>query len=50
MEECYFLDCNFTKSSTPPWLFFTVFKLYKWHQIAQSITYVYIIEVYFDTR
>ena len=31
--------CNFTKSSTPPWLLFTFFKLYKWYQIAQSITY-----------
>ena len=31
--------CNFTKSNTPPWLLFTFFKLYKWYQIAQSITY-----------
>ena len=31
--------CNFTKSITPPWVFFTFFKLYKWCQIAQSITY-----------
>ena len=30
--------CNFTKSNTPPWVFFTFFKLYKWHQIAQRIT------------
>ena len=30
--------CNFTKSSTPPWVFFTFFKLYKWYQIAQNIT------------
>ena len=27
--------CNFTKISTPPWVFFTFFKLYKWYQIAQ---------------
>ena len=27
-----------TKSNTPPWVFFTFFKLYKWYQIAQSIT------------
>ena len=27
------------KSNTPPWVFFTFFKLYKWYQIAQSITY-----------
>ena len=30
---------NFTKINTPSWLFFTFFKLYKWHQIAQCITY-----------
>ena len=33
--------CNFTtKSNTLPWVLFTFFKLYKWHQIAQRITYV----------
>ena len=32
--------CNFTKSNTPPWVFFTFFKLYKWYQITQNITYV----------
>ena len=31
--------CNFTKSKTPPWVFFTFFKLYKCYQIAQRITY-----------
>ena len=31
--------CNFTKINTPPWVFFTFFKLYKWYQIAQRITY-----------
>ena len=31
--------CNFTKSNTPSWVFFTFSKLYKWYQIAQSITY-----------
>ena len=30
--------CNFTKSNTPPWVFFRFFKLYKWYQIAQSIS------------
>ena len=25
---------------TPPWVFFTFFKLYKWYQIVQRITYV----------
>ena len=32
------LACNFTKSNTPPWVFFTFLKLYKWYQIAQNIT------------
>ena len=27
--------CNFTKSNTPPWMFFMFFKLYKWYQITQ---------------
>ena len=31
--------CNFTKSETPPWIFFTFLKLYKWNQIAQRITW-----------
>ena len=43
MEECYFQwSCRlkaFTKSETPPWVFFTFFKLYKRYQIAQHITY-----------
>ena len=30
--------CNFTRINTPPWVFFTFFKLYKWYQIAQGIT------------
>ena len=33
-------DCNFTKSNTPSWVFLTFLKLYKWYQIAQSITYM----------
>ena len=24
-------SCNFTKGNTPPWIFFTFFKLYKWY-------------------
>ena len=38
---CYhlLLACNITKSSTPPWVFFTFFKLYNWYQIAQHITF-----------
>ena len=31
--------CNFAKSNVPEWVFFTFFKLNKWCQIAQSITY-----------
>ena len=31
---------NFTKSNTPPWMFFMFFKLYKCYQIAQSIAFV----------
>ena len=31
--------CNIAKSNTPPWLFFTFLKLYKWYKIAQSIAY-----------
>ena len=31
--------CNFTESNTPPWVFFTFLKLYKWYRIAQSIKY-----------
>ena len=31
--------CNFTKSKTPPLVFLTLFKLYKWWQIAQSVSY-----------
>ena len=29
------LACNFTKSNTPPWVFLTFFKLYKWYQMPQ---------------
>ena len=32
------LASNISKSSTLPWAFFKFFKLYKWYQIAQSIT------------
>ena len=31
---------NFTKSNTPPWLFFTFFKLYKSYQLAQRTTFI----------
>ena len=32
---------NFSKSNTSPWVFFTVFKLYIWYQIARSVSYEY---------
>ena len=32
--------CNYTKRNSPPWVFFTFFKLCEWYQIAQNITYV----------
>ena len=35
------LAYNLTKNNTPPWEFFTFFNLYKWYQIAQSITYAF---------
>ena len=28
--------CNLTKSNTPPWLFFTFFKLYDWYQTRNA--------------
>ena len=31
--------CNFTKINAPLWVFFTFFKLYKWYQIVQRVTY-----------
>ena len=34
------ITSNFTKNKTPPWVFFTFFKLYKWYQIAQRITII----------
>ena len=38
--------CNFTKCNTPLWVFYTFLKLCKWHQIAQSITYVLTPQLY----
>ena len=43
MEECHFWwscrvkACNFTKSNTPPCMFFKFSKLYKWYRIAPRI-------------
>ena len=33
--------CNFTKSNTPPWVFFMFLKLYRLYQMVEIITYVY---------
>ena len=35
---------NFTEINTPPWVFFTFFKLYKYYQIAQRITIALILQ------
>ena len=32
---------NLTEINTPPWVFLTFFKLYKWYQIAQRITNIH---------
>ena len=29
---------NTFKNNTPPWVFFTLFELYRWHKIGQSVT------------
>ena len=34
------LACNFSKSSTPSWVFFVFFKWCQSYQIVQSITYL----------
>ena len=51
--ECYVKleadACNFTKSNTPPWVFFTFFKSYKWYEIAQLTTSFEILNVAFHT-
>ena len=32
---------QFCKINSPPWVFFTFFKLYKWYQIVQRTTYMF---------
>ena len=39
-EKHAWRSVTFGKSNTPSWMFFTFFKLYKWYQIAQNITYI----------
>ena len=42
------LACNFLKSDTPPLVFSSFFKLYKWYQIAQRIINAeYFVQVFF---
>ena len=48
MEECKVAGS--TKINTPPWLFFTFFKLYKWNQIVQHTTYFFIEEAAFSSE
>ena len=38
--------CSFTESNTPPWVFFTFFKLPKWYEIAQRISVVESIDLW----
>ena len=33
---------TFTKSITLPWVFFTFLKLYKWYQVVQSVSYMFL--------
>ena len=47
LVELQAIACNFTKSHTSPWLFFMFFELYKYYQIAQSITNFIFLPCYF---
>ena len=42
--------CNFTKSNTSPWAYFTFCQLYNWCQIVQSISFVFIFYLIFIIR
>ena len=40
---------NFTENNTPPSILFTLFKLYKWYQITQSVsidTMLFTMQIY----
>ena len=43
--RAYMWASSFTKINTPPWVFFTFFKLYKWYRIAHRITYWFIQKI-----
>ena len=38
LEKHPYRSVTFTKSNTPPWVFFTFFKLYRWHQITENVS------------
>ena len=40
------LTRNVTKSNTPTWVFFTFLRLYKWYQIAQRITILFVFKFF----
>ena len=40
-DSCVRFIYNFTKGITPPWVFFTFFKLHKWYWIVESITFAF---------
>ena len=41
LVKLQFETFNFTKSKTAPWVFFTLFRLYKYHINTQSITNIF---------
>ena len=38
-REKHLENCYFEESNTSPWVFFMFFKLHKWYQITQSVSY-----------
>ena len=58
MEECLVAklqaeDCNFTKSNTPPWVFFT-FNFHKWYKSRKAskgfrFLYLFIVKLSCNT-
>ena len=41
---------NFTTSNTPPWVFFSFLKVYKWYQIVQHITNIDRVKIRFGAN
>ena len=50
MKNTQVSACNFTKSNTSPWAYFTFCKLYNWCQIVQSVSFVFIFYLIFIIR